>query len=120
MLNEVTAGAGKTSLISLNPAAYERLYDRIHDAEIRYVPINLYVMRKFARLYLNDELTFIEVEQVAKESGSDPVLIFATFPKTAVIQAKYRQYHRDDRAVEHYTRIAQGAFPLYFGEGRDQ
>ena len=114
------AGDGKTSLIQLSHAAYAALYDVIHACEIAEFPVNIYVMRQFARLYLNDELTFADLEQVAKEYGPSPVMIFAGFPKSAVIQDKYRQHNADERAIEHYTRIAQAASALYFGADQVQ
>jgi hypothetical protein len=76
-------------------------------------------MRKFARLYLNDDLTLAEIEQVAKEHGPNPILILANFPKSAVIQTKYRQHNADDRAVEHFARIMEASIQLYFSEGMD-
>ncbi|EIC23874.1 hypothetical protein Thi970DRAFT_00005 [Thiorhodovibrio frisius] len=101
---KVGGTAGRSALLLLSQASYDRRYGRMHAIKIRHVHVNLFI-RKFARLYPNDDLTLANVERVAKDDGANPILVCAKVPKNAVLQAKYRQHSADNCAMEHDVKI---------------
>lgn len=101
----------QSNLIRLAHRDYKSLFDRIYN--VRGFTCPVYVILKFAEIYLEGDITLGDVTQIVKDIGSDPIPFIVKFATHDIIKQRYHRYHRDNRLEENDREIAIQALELF-------
>jgi hypothetical protein len=105
-------------LIRLNKRYHRAVFDRIFDH--RSFSPTVYVIFKFAEIYLNGDITVSEMIEISDHFDGVFLDLIVNLPTHKIIKDKYKRYNSDDRLRENYRELAAQTLQMYLDDSNNR